>query len=303
MSSKVSDEKPSQFSGREVEKQPHQHPHEHATAGLEHVMMKEPQYDDPEYYKGSDKLKGKVALITGGDSGIGRSICVLFAREGADIAIVYLDKEQKDADITKQLVEKEGRKCLLIPGDVTSSSFCKEAVEKTVKELKHLDVLVNHAGTQHVQEDFTQISDEQIEKTFRTNIFAYMYMAREALHYLPDHTGVIINTSSVTAYKGKSTLIDYSSTKGANTTFTKSLALSLADRGIRVNCVAPGPIWTPLIPSTFSKEMVEQFGKSTPMKRAGQPFEVATAYVYLASKDSSYVTGQTIHVNGGEIVE
>jgi len=286
--------KPTQFSGETKQEE---------VPGKEYKMHPLPQYDDKEYYKGSDKLKDKVALITGGDSGIGRSVSILFAREGCDVAIVYLPEEQKDADLVKKLVEEEGRKCVLIPGDVRSSDFCKKAVEETVNKLGKLDILVNNAGVQTVKEDLKDITDEQIENTFKTNIFAYLYMAREAVKHIPHETGAIINTSSVTCYKGKDVLLDYSATKGAITAFTRSLAMNLADKGIRVNCVAPGPIWTPLIPSTFSKEQIENFGKSTPLGRAGQPFECATAYVYLASKDSSYVSGQTIHINGGEVVE
>ncbi|KAL9654665.1 hypothetical protein ABK040_006727 [Willaertia magna] len=285
------DMKPKQFPGEsKQESQP----------GTEHKMKPEPQYDDKEYYKGSDKLLDKVAIITGGDSGIGRSAAILFAREGCDVAIVYFSNDE-DAQLTKKLIEEEGRRCKIIKGDVRSSEFCKKAIDDTVKELGKLDILVNNAAVQYVQEDISDISDEQIENTFRTNIFGYMYMAREALKYIPSG-GSIINTTSVTSFKGKSILMDYSATKGAITAFTRSLALSVADKGIRVNAVAPGPIWTPLIPSTFSPEQIENFGKNTPLGRAGQPFECGTCYVFLASKDSSYITGQVIHVNGGEIV-
>ncbi len=251
-------------------------------------------------YKGSDKLKDKVALITGGDSGIGQSTAVLFAREGADVAIVYL-AEDEDAQKTRQLVEGEGRRCLTIKGDVGDESFCRQAVDQTVKEFGKLDILVNNAAEQHPKASLEEITAEQLEKTFRTNIFAYFFMAKAALPHLKAGSS-IINTTSVTAYKGSPQLLDYSSTKGAIVAFTRSLSQSLAEKYIRVNGVAPGPIWTPLIPSTFPEEKVEKFGGDVPLARAGQPEEVAPCYVFLASDDASYMTGQVLHPNGGSVV-
>ncbi|TPE45520.1 SDR family oxidoreductase [Pontibacter mangrovi] len=282
------DNKPKSFPPQEME-QP----------GKEHKMTPEPEIIR-DGYKGSDKLKGKVALITGGDSGIGRAVAVHFAREGADIAIVYLN-EDKDAKETRQLVEKEGRKCLLISGDVGKEDFCREAVKKTVKELGKLDVLVNNAGEQHAQEDIRDITEEQLKRTFDTNIFSMFYFVKEALNHMKKGSA-IINTTSVTAYHGNKLLLDYSSTKGAILTFTRTLAQMVADKGIRVNGVAPGPIWTPLIPASFDKEHVEKFGQKTLLKRAGQPSEVAPAYVYLASDDSAFTIGEVMHINGGEMV-
>ena len=249
-------------------------------------------------YKGSEKLKGKCALITGGDSGIGRSVAVHFAREGADIAIIYLE-EDEDAEKTKKLVEKEGRKCVIIEGDLKKEEFCKKAVSKTVKELGKLNIIVNNAAVQFPKEEIEEITSAQIAETFQTNIFPYFNVVREGMKHLKEWD-TIINTNSVTAYSGIEHLLDYSSTKGAIVSFTRSLSKMLAKKKIRVNGVAPGPIWTPLIPATFDD--VEDFGKDTPLGRAGQPSEVAPAYVYLASEDSSYVTGQVIHVNGGEII-
>ncbi len=267
--------------------------------GREHEMHPAPE-SKQRYYHGSDKLHDKVALITGGDSGIGRAVTIAFAKEGADAAVVYLN-EHKDATETKRLVEEAGRQCLLLPGDVGSSEFCAEAVAKTVQALGRLDVLVNNSAEQHVQERVEDISDEQLLATFRTNIFGMFYMTRAALPHLKPGSA-IINTTSVTAYQGNPQLIDYSSTKGAIVTFTRSLSLALADQEIRVNAVAPGPIWTPLIPSTFPEEKVAKFGENTPMGRAGQPDEVAPCYVFLASSDSSYMSGQVLHPNGGRVV-
>ncbi len=272
--------------------------------GSEQAMSPAPQYDNKAYYKGSEKLKNKVALITGGDSGIGRSVSVLFAREGANVAIVYL-KNHQDANETKKLVEQEGQKCVLLCGDVSDASFCREAVDRTMKEFgaSQLDILVNHAGVQYWQEDFTKLSHEQLEKTFRTNVFSFFYMTQYALEHMKDHSQCcIINTTSQTAYKGKAQMIDYASTNGAITSFTRSLSQNLASRGIRVNGVAPGPIWTPFIPSSMPPDMVKNFGKHTALGRPGQPFECATSYVFLASEDSSYMTGQVLHPNGGTIV-
>jgi NAD(P)-dependent dehydrogenase (short-subunit alcohol dehydrogenase family) len=251
-------------------------------------------------YKGADKLLGKVALVTGGDSGIGRAVAVHFAREGADVAVLYLS-EDKDAADARREVEAEGRRCLTIRGDIGDEGFCREAVERTVGELGRLDVLVNNAAEQHPQESIEKISAEQLERTFRTNIFSMFYLTKAALPHLGEGAS-IINTASVTAYKGNPMLIDYSSTKGAIVAFTRALSQSLAERGIRVNAVAPGPIWTPLIPSTFPADKVEEFGTDVPLKRAGQPAEVATCYVLLASEDGSYMTGQVLHPNGGSVV-
>jgi NAD(P)-dependent dehydrogenase (short-subunit alcohol dehydrogenase family) len=267
--------------------------------GLESRMQPKPKAEARQY-RASEKLRDKVALITGGDSGIGRAVAVHFAKEGADVAIVYLN-EHSDADETKCLVEKEGRRCLTIAGDIGDPKFCQAAVQQTVKAFGQLDILVNNAAEQHPQETIEDISDEQLERTFRTNILAMFFMTKAALKHLREGSA-IINTTSVTAYRGSPKLLDYSSTKGAIVSFTRSLALALAEKGIRVNGVAPGPIWTPLIPSTFPAEQVETFGSDTPMKRAGEPEEVAPCYVFLASDDSSYMAGQILHPNGGEVV-
>jgi NAD(P)-dependent dehydrogenase (short-subunit alcohol dehydrogenase family) len=267
--------------------------------GVEAAMTPQPQAT-AEWYRGSGKLEGKVALITGGDSGIGRSVAVLFAREGADVGVVYLD-EHEDAKQTARLVEQEGGRCALIAGDVGDEAFCREAVEQTVSELGGLDVLVNNAAEQHPAEDIGQISAEQLERTFRTNIFSMFYLTKAALPHLGAGSS-IINTTSVTAYEGNPKLIDYSSTKGAIVAFTRALAHSLVSKGIRVNAVAPGPIWTPLIPVTFPAEEVASFGKQTPMQRPGQPEEVATCYMFLASRDASYISAQVLHPNGGQSV-
>jgi NAD(P)-dependent dehydrogenase (short-subunit alcohol dehydrogenase family) len=267
--------------------------------GLEKDMTPRPESESREQ-RGSGKLQNKVALITGGDSGIGRAVAVAYAKEGADIAIVYLD-EHEDAKETPHLVEAQGRRCILLAGDVGKEAFCQEAVDRTVRELGRLDILVNNAAEQHPQDSLEQITSEQLERTFRTNIFSYFYMGKAALPHLKEGS-TIINTTSVTAYKGSPQLLDYSSTKGAIVTFTRSLSQALADKHIRVNAVAPGPIWTPLIPSTFPPDKVATFGSDVPLKRAGQPEEVAPSYVFLASQDSSYTTGQVLHPNGGTVV-
>lgn len=266
--------------------------------GIEKEMRPKPATEPR--YKGADKLKGKVALITGGDSGIGRAVARAFAREGAQVAICYLD-EHEDAAETKKMVEQEGVKCITISGDIGSEQFCIDAVERTVSEFGRLDVLVNNAAEQHQQDSIEDITQEQLERTFKTNIYSFFYFCKAALKHLRPGSA-IINTTSVVAFRGKPELMDYAATKGAILAFTRSLAQQVADKGIRVNGVAPGPIWTPLIPASFDPEHVEEFGVSTLMKRAGQPNEVAPAYVFLATEDSSYITGQTIHPNGGEIV-
>lgn len=267
--------------------------------GKEKKMAPKPQDEDPQY-KGSGKLNEKVALITGGDSGIGRAVAIAFAKEGAHIAIVYLN-EHDDAKETQAKVEKHGKRCILISGDAGDENFCRKAVEQTVKELGKLDILVNNAGEQHPQDNIQKITKEQLERTFRTNIFSQFYFVKAALKHMKEGSA-IINTTSVTAYRGNPTLLDYSSTKGAIVAFTRSLSKNLASKGIRVNGVAPGPIWTPLIPSTFDEKKVSEFGSNTPMERAGQPYEVAPCYVFLASRDSSYMTGQVLHPNGGDVV-
>ena len=273
--------------------------HQDQRPGIESEMHPKPEFETPAY-KAAGKLEGKVALITGGDSGIGRAVAVTYAKEGADVAVVYLS-EHSDAEETKRQVEQEGRRCILIAGDIGDDSFCRDAVNQTVEELGKLDILVNNAAEQHPQENIEDISKDQLERTFRTNIFAMFYMTQAAMPHLGKGS-TIINTTSITAYRGSPQLLDYSSTKGAIVAFTRSLSMNLAEKGIRVNGVAPGPIWTPLIPSTFPADQVAEFGATQPMKRPGQPEELAPAYVYLASTDSSYVSGQVIHVNGGEII-
>jgi NAD(P)-dependent dehydrogenase (short-subunit alcohol dehydrogenase family) len=281
----------------EKQNQPPQH--QDQRPGRESEMTPQPKAEDRQYTP-SGKLRGKVALITGGDSGIGRAVAILFAKEGADVAIVYLN-EHDDAEETRRLVVKQDRRCVLIAGDIGDESFCQQAVAQTVEELGRLDILVNNAAEQHPQESIAQISAEQLDRTFRTNIFAMFYLTKAALPHLRQGS-TIINTTSVTAYKGSPQLLDYSATKGAIVAFTRSLSQSLIEQGIRVNAVAPGPIWTPLIPSTFEEEKVAKFGADVPMARAGQPEEVANCYLFLAADDSSYIAGQVLHPNGGTVV-
>jgi len=277
--------------------QPRQH--QQQRPGREHEMKPRPKAED-EKHRGSAKLKDKVAIITGGDSGIGRAVAIAFAKEGAVVAIVYLE-EEKDANETRRLVEEHGGKCLLIAGDVGEEKFCRKAVARTIKEFGKIDILVNNAAEQHPQDSIEKITEKQLERTFRTNIFSFFFMVKAAMKRLRKGAA-IINTTSVTAYKGSPHLLDYSSTKGAITAFTRSLSQALADRAIRVNAVAPGPVWTPLIPSTFPANKVEKFGSDVPLGRPGQPEEIAPSFVFLASDDSSYVTGQVLHPNGGTIV-
>jgi NAD(P)-dependent dehydrogenase (short-subunit alcohol dehydrogenase family) len=267
--------------------------------GIEAKLKPRPQYEAP-LYRAAGKLEGKVALITGGDSGIGRAVAVLYAREGADVAIVYLPVEERDARETRAAVEAEGRKALLIPGDVSRSDFCREAVERTVRELGALDILVNNAATQTNLDSIEELTEEQWDRTFRTNIYGYFYMAKAALEHMKDGA-VILNTGSITGLEGHKELLDYASTKGAIHAFTKSLAQHLVERRIRVNCVAPGPVWTPLNPAAKSAEDVAKFGKDTPMERPAQPEEIAPAYVFFASAaDSSFISGEVLTLLGGE---
>ncbi len=273
--------------------------HQEQQPGRESEMTPRPQADDSTY-RGSDKLVNKVALITGGDSGIGRAVAIAFAKEGADVVIAYLN-EHEDAKETKQHVEQLGRRCLAIAGDIGDEQFCQQMVQQTVDEMGQLDILVNNAAEQHPQDSIADISAEQLERTFRTNIFSMFYLSKAALPHLKEGSA-IINTTSVTAYKGSPQLLDYSSTKRAIVAFTRSLSQSLVEKGIRVNGVAPGPIWTPLIPATFPPEKVESFGKEAPMGRPGQPEEIAPSYVFLASDDASYMAGQILHPNGGTVV-
>jgi len=272
--------------------------HQNRAPGLEHEMDPAPDYEPR--FPGSGRLTDKVAIITGGDSGIGRATAVLYAREGADVAILYYDEDQ-DAQKTKELVEREGRRALLIKTDVRSKAACKDAVEKTVAEFGKLDILVNNAAHQQQAEDLRDISEEQLAQTFETNIYGYFYMTQAALDHLKPGAA-IVNVTSVNSYKGNDTLIDYSSTKGAITAFTRSMAMNLMDKKIRVNGVAPGPIWTPFIPMAMDAETVAEFGSQVPMKRAGQPNEVASALLFLACDDSTYFSGQVLHPNGGTIV-
>jgi len=267
--------------------------------GIESQMTPRPQFEGRQYV-GSNKLQDKVALITGGDSGIGRAVAIAFAKEGADVAIIYLNEHQ-DAEETKQQVEQAGQTCLTIAGDIGEEQFCQDAVKQVVQAFGQLDVLVNNAAEQHPQESIEQISAEQLERTFKTNIFSMFYLTKAAMPHLKSGSA-IVNSTSVTAYKGNQQLLDYSTTKGAIVAFTRSLSQSVIEKGIRVNGVAPGPVWTPLIPSTFPADKVASFGTQVPMQRPGQPEEIAPSYVFLASDDSSYMSGQILHPNGGEVV-
>ncbi|SDY30330.1 SDR family oxidoreductase [Salimicrobium album] len=278
-----------QTEGQPKQEQSHQ-------PGVEGKMDPKPLHADEDYRSG-DKLKGKIALITGADSGIGRSVAIGYAREGADVAISYLEEHQ-DAEDTAKLIEAEGQKALLLPGDVGDETHCKNIVEKTLSEFGKLDVLVNNAAEQHPTDDLLNISAEQLEQTFRTNIFSMFHLTKAAIPHL-ERGSSIINTASINPYTGNPQLVDYTSSKGAVVAFTRSMAQQLVNKGIRVNGVAPGPIWTPLIPATFDEDKVEQFGTNTPMGRPGQPVEHVGSYVLLASDDSTYMTGQFIHINGG----
>ena len=273
--------------------------HQNRTPALESEMVPRPQYDDPNY-KGSGKLKDKVALITGGDSGIGRSVAVYYAKEGADVAIVYLN-EHDDAKETRQVVQGYGRRCLLIPGDIRGEDFCQEAVKKTIDEFGHLDILVNNAAVQYQEPTLDDIDEARLEEVFATNIFSMFYFAKAATPHMKPGSSMI-NTTSVNAYKGNPSLLSYSTTKGAILAFTRSIAGPMLEKGIRVNGVAPGPIWTPFIPDAFEEDAVSNFGKQVPMQRAGQPREVAPSFVFLASEDASYIAGQVLHPNGGVVV-
>ncbi|KAA0546483.1 SDR family oxidoreductase [Bacillus sp. BGMRC 2118] len=273
--------------------------HQNQQPGIQSLMKPEPVSIDTNY-KGSGKLEGKVAIITGGDSGIGKAVSLYFAKEGAHVVIVYLD-EHEDAKDTENLILAEGVKCLLLAGDIGEEQFCNEVIVETMNTFSRIDILVNNAAEQHPQNSIIDISAEQLHKTFQTNVYSFFYLTKAALPHLKSGSS-IINTASITAYQGNEKLVDYSSTKGAIVSFTRSLSKQLVGQGIRVNGVAPGPIWTPLIPSTFTSEEVATFGSNSPMKRPGQPYELAPAYVYLASNESSYMTGQMLHINGGTVI-
>ena len=274
-------------------------PQHQTRPGSERKLKPQPVFDYPEK-KSSYKLKGKIALITGGDSGIGKAVAILFAKEGADIAIAYLN-EHKDAHDTASIIRKYNRRCFLIPGDLSNERHCKTVIKKVIKEYKRIDILVNNAALHYENKSLEDLTTRELLKTFSTNIFSYFWLTREALPYMKKNS-CIINTASVTAYRGSGGLIDYASTKGAIVSFTRSLSSNLVKKGIRVNGVAPGPIWTPLIASSFPRKKVAVFGSEVPMGRAGEPAEIAPAYLFLASDDASYITGQFIHPNGGEII-
>jgi NAD(P)-dependent dehydrogenase (short-subunit alcohol dehydrogenase family) len=267
--------------------------------GRTEKMRPKPE-DHARAYQAAGKLKGKAALISGGDSGIGRATAIAFAKEGADVAILYLE-EREDAAETKRQIEAEGRRCVAVAGDIGDESFCKNAVKRVIEEFGQIDVLVNNAAEQHEAEDLTEITAQQLERTFRTNVFGMFFLTKAALPHLPEG-GAIVNTTSITAYRGNKTLIDYSSTKGAIVSFTRSLSQSLKERKIRVNAVAPGPVWTPLIPASFDPDHVAEFGASTMHKRPAQPDEIAPSFVFLACDDSLFMSGEVLHPNGGEFV-
>lgn len=273
--------------------------HQNVQPGIEEKMNPKPIYKNNTFFN-NGKLKDKVAIITGGDSGIGRAIAIAYAKEGAKIAIVYLN-EHEDAEITKKEIESIGGECILLSGDIGNEQFCISAINSTKNKFNKINIIVNNSAEQHACNNLTDITTEQLEKTFKTNVFGAFFITKEALKHL-SYGDCIINTTSITAYKGDEKLIDYSMTKGALTTFTRSLALNLVNKGIRVNAVAPGPVWTPLIPSSFDEFQVAMFGQNNPMKRAAQPVEIADAYVFLASEGASFITGETIHINGGELV-
>jgi NAD(P)-dependent dehydrogenase (short-subunit alcohol dehydrogenase family) len=273
--------------------------HQEKQPGIEAEMTPRPE-DEARNYRASDKLRDKVALITGGDSGIGKSVAIHYAKEGADVAIAYLD-EHEDAERVKKLVEAEGRRCVLIPGDLGAEAHSKEVVERTVRELGRLDIVVLNASEQHVQMKLEDITEEQLTKTFRTNIFSAFFVAKAAMKHLKEGSSIIV-TTSITAFRGSEKLVDYSATKGAQLAFIRALSQQVVDRKIRVNGVAPGPVWTPLIPASFSEEQVAEFGKDSPMGRAGQPDEIAPSFVFLAEPTNTAMTGQVLHPNMGEIV-
>lgn len=287
------------MSGQKMTKPVFPAQHQDKQPGLETTMNPKPIFENPDY-KGCGKLSGKVAVITGGDSGIGRAVSILYAKEGADIVIAYLD-EHDDAKATKARIEQLGRKCLILAGDIGDEAFCQHVVMQTIDGFNKIDILVNNAGEQHPQNSLADITAQQMERTFKTNVFGQFYLTKAALPHLKSGA-VIINTASITAYEGNERLIDYSSSKGAVVSFTRAMSMSLAKLGIRVNGVAPGPVWTPLIPASFTAEEVKVFGSTTPMERAGQPVELAPAYLFLACPDSPFMSGQILHINGGTII-